>query len=210
MSFPIDTTIPAAPNDPADDQPLMLQNFQNINSYVSEDHVAPGATNNGKHKFVRLVAQSGVPAGLASGIAAIYTKLVGPMGNQTSQIFYSPDATGQQYQLTRCDPNGTNFARFGTNTTYVANNTGGWTFLPGSTDGLFLQYGFRANPGTSGFITFPRTFTGAPFSVSVSLYRSTGDHSVLIDSGTPPTNSGFNYICDTSGSSGVFWTAIGI
>lgn len=52
MSFPIDITIPDAPNDPADDQPLMKQNFININSYLQVDHVTAGAPGNGFHKEV--------------------------------------------------------------------------------------------------------------------------------------------------------------
>jgi len=52
MSYPIDITIPDAPNDPADDQPLMKQNFININSYLQVDHIAAGAPGNGFHKEV--------------------------------------------------------------------------------------------------------------------------------------------------------------
>jgi len=52
MTFPIDTTIPAANNDPADDQPLMLQNFININSYVQVDHTNPANIGAGQHKYV--------------------------------------------------------------------------------------------------------------------------------------------------------------
>ncbi len=52
MTFPIDSTIPLGSNDPADDVPLMRQNFANTKSYVSVDHVAPGTTGNGEHKYV--------------------------------------------------------------------------------------------------------------------------------------------------------------
>lgn len=46
MSFPfvIDTTIPGANNDPEDDQPLMLSNYQNIAGFLAVDHV-PAGTN---------------------------------------------------------------------------------------------------------------------------------------------------------------------
>lgn len=52
MSYPINTGIPAANNDPADDQPLMQQNYSNIASYLAVDHIPAGATGNGFHKQV--------------------------------------------------------------------------------------------------------------------------------------------------------------
>lgn len=58
MTYPIDTTIPNAPNDPADDQPKMKDNFNNINSYLSVDHIVPGAVNNGYHKQVHLINEA--------------------------------------------------------------------------------------------------------------------------------------------------------
>lgn len=52
MSFPFNTTIPAANNNPSDDQPIMQQN--NVSSYgiLNVDHVTYGLTNAGTHKFV--------------------------------------------------------------------------------------------------------------------------------------------------------------
>lgn len=52
MSYPINTGIPAENNDPADDQPLMQENFSNISSYLAIDHILAGATGNGFHKQV--------------------------------------------------------------------------------------------------------------------------------------------------------------
>lgn len=49
MSFPIDTTIPAAGNNPSSDQPRMLQNNVNINGWTTVDHVVGGAAQNGIH-----------------------------------------------------------------------------------------------------------------------------------------------------------------
>lgn len=62
MSFPINTGIPDAPNDPADDQPLMKGNFSNINSYLQIDHVTAGAPGNGFHKQVTFFSEN-VPIG---------------------------------------------------------------------------------------------------------------------------------------------------
>lgn len=52
MSFPIDGTIPAANNDPADDQPIMKSNFLNTKNYLSVDHVNPGTPGDGFHKQI--------------------------------------------------------------------------------------------------------------------------------------------------------------
>lgn len=52
MSFGINVNIPAAGNDPADDQPLIKQNFQNIKDYLTVDHVTPGNAKNGFHKQI--------------------------------------------------------------------------------------------------------------------------------------------------------------
>lgn len=62
MSYPIDITIPAANNDPADDQPIMLQNTVNTVAYLTVDHVAPGATGNGYHKHVTFNDKIAAPA----------------------------------------------------------------------------------------------------------------------------------------------------
>ena len=51
-AYPVDGTIPNVNNDPALDAPIMQANFANLISYVSVDHIAPGATNNGFHKQV--------------------------------------------------------------------------------------------------------------------------------------------------------------
>lgn len=52
MSFPINVNVPSTNNDPADDQPIMKQNFANISGYLSVDHVPAGTTGNGYHEQV--------------------------------------------------------------------------------------------------------------------------------------------------------------
>lgn len=72
MSYPIDTTIPAANNNPSADQPKMQTNFNNINGYVSVDHVAPGVSGNGFHKFVTYNAFA-APGAIVDPVAVTYT-----------------------------------------------------------------------------------------------------------------------------------------
>jgi hypothetical protein len=52
MSYPIDITIPAANSNPSNDQSKMQKNFQNINGFLSVDHVTPGSVGDGFHKEV--------------------------------------------------------------------------------------------------------------------------------------------------------------
>jgi hypothetical protein len=69
MSYPIDFTIPAANSNPSNDQPKMQKNFQNINGFLSVDHVAPGSVGDGFHKEVTLYTlnpPASAPAGTTS------------------------------------------------------------------------------------------------------------------------------------------------
>lgn len=201
------------PNIPASGQSLgssrtqVLNNFSNINTTIAVNHIAMNSVGAGKHNFVEMPSRASIPSGLLAGEGTLYSRTIAG----TTQLLYTPDASGNQYQLTRTD--GAQFATFGTNTAYLANHTGGWTFLPGQTgggnDGLFFQYGLRSSAGSSGVITFPRPFTGAPFAITVSLLRNSGDQSVCVSTVVVPTATGFNYLSSSTGSS-IYWTAIGI
>lgn len=72
MTFSIDITIPNAPNDPAEDQPKMKQNYANISGYVSVDHVAPGTLGAGRHKQTTYNSNN-VPAAPANPVSIAYT-----------------------------------------------------------------------------------------------------------------------------------------
>ena len=53
-SYPIYTTIPAAKNTPAQDQPKMQTNFANIAGFLAVNHTAPGTDNTaGTHTLVQ-------------------------------------------------------------------------------------------------------------------------------------------------------------
>lgn len=87
MSFPINTNIPAATNYPGDDQPRMQANFSNINSYLTVDHVLPGAAGNGFHKQVTIASEN-VPGGLPTDPASILYTNVGT-ASAVAQLFWS-------------------------------------------------------------------------------------------------------------------------
>lgn len=143
MSFPINTQIPNAPNDPADDQPEMKKNFVNINSFLKVDHVDPGAANNGYHKQIHMSNQSAPGVGTATGV--LYANAAG--GN--SWPFWQ-NALGSVSLLTGKPTLGTN----------------GVVYLPG---GIILQWGLTALVGAPATITFTPPFPGACLNVGGSL-----------------------------------------
>lgn len=181
------------------------ENFNIIQDAFGRNHVSlndgtPG--NRGKHNFCEFIAQGSTPT-IVAGECATYGRSFGGV----TQLTFTQDATGNVYQLTRAIPAAV--ARFASNTNYTGTQSGGWTFLPG---GMLLQYGSKTSPGTSGSITFPTAFTNAPFSITLTMSRTSASNDlIIVDINTPPSNSGFNYkINDVSGSTFFYWMAIGV
>lgn len=165
----------------------LKNNFGDANTSFGKNHYPFDdlTLNNGKHKFVDMPVSAAIPAGLAAGEGTFYTKTA----TSESNAFYSPDNSGDEYQMTRALT--AQFTKFGTNTATNGTNNGGWTFLPG---GLILQYGFNSTSGTSG-IVFPFPFPTAVFSVTTSIGTAMG----------APTLAGFTM----TGTSPKYWMAIG-
>jgi len=173
----------------------------------------------GKHRWCELVNQSSYPLTQAAGEGSIFTKNISPtpLVNNDSQIFYTPDATGREYQLTTFIES--QFATFATNTQYQLGPpdlNGGWSFLPG---GLLLQYGkinsvISVGP-TASVITFPIPFkTGTkPFSITLGLtatYTGLPFPNVLIQE-NGITHEVFTVSSSTlTNGPKVYWMAIGI
>lgn len=85
------------PNDLlSNSQGQIKDNFSSSNISFGVNHYPfnDGTANNGKHKFVDMPSTT-LPA-IIAGDGAIYTKVVG----SNTQLFYTPDATGTEYQLT--------------------------------------------------------------------------------------------------------------
>lgn len=55
-NFTYDIGVPAAPNNPSNDQPLMLQNTVSISGIWNVDHIGFGAANGGTHQQVTYIA----------------------------------------------------------------------------------------------------------------------------------------------------------
>lgn len=208
--------IPASGNNPSADQPLMQTNTNNINAIIARDHIGFKLQNSGLHNQVTTIIQSGVPSTAQIGSVVTYAKTAGQ-----SQLFANSDngGTPNQYQLTRFID--ASFTEFATNTNYpqapaVADQFGGWTFLPG---GMLLQYGIgniAANPTPTTF-KFPVPFNVAiinnPFSITISKISadvgSTGQEVRIITGSI--SNTQFQ-VRQSSGSSAnkIYWMAIGV
>lgn len=203
--------IPDGPNNPSDDQPDMQQNTNSIDDLIDEDHYAFNDANGGLHKQERMVAGS-LPAGRAVGLGTIYAKSVTRAAVTSTEAFFVPDNTSNEYQLTQtiaASYAGTFAQQAAYGTPPVGfTQVGGWTFLPG---GLLYQWGFYSrvgNLGSTGTVAFPVVFTAAPYSVTAVLYRDSG-RPVSIYNVVPPSTTDFSFVCDSSGADGIYWTAIG-
>jgi hypothetical protein len=131
MSFPIDGTIPASNNPPAQYQPGMQTNFANIKGYLNVDHVLAGYTNAGFHKQVTLNATISTPS-VTAPVSVIYSKTV----SGSNQLFFNNGTT--DYPLS------------GGNSSL---GTSGYTTLPG---GVILSWNAGVfNSGSGQSITMP-------------------------------------------------------
>ena len=162
MTFPINVGIPSTNNDPADDQPLMQQNFSNINGYVQVDHTNPGAAvGAGYHKQSTYTTLPSKPYVTPFGNnGAAYSKLVAGV----SQLFFENNNL-LETQITF--PN-------------LPNNPG-YSYLPG---GILIQWFSQAVTTTTTTYNFPNNFPNNCFNIVGSLTNMTGSVSSSIISST--------------------------
>lgn len=220
--FIFNNGVPAANNNPSSDQPDMLINNQSNEAIWAVDHYGFNEAPDfgGLHKQVRLPELAVIPPGLVADEGTLYTKLA----DGTSQLFYSNEVSGNEYQMTRATD--ADFASFSTLNPYGAPPVGqtwrgGWTFLPG---GLLLQYGFVVNTTflpplapTFGTTNFPRAFSTTCFAVyTTTLYNtpapsSAGDAAVRNNNAGSPSTTAFSWVFNTASAQyiGFNWWAIG-
>ena len=190
MSF-YNPNIPQSTDFLSDSQQDIQSNFQQLDTSFGLNHFpfSNVTANNGKHSYIEMVNEAALPVGLADEEGTLYTKKL----SGESQMFYSPDDTSKEYQMTTVID--AEFATFGTNTNYSGTLNGGWTYLPG---GLILQYGFVPAGGTT-VVIYPVQFPTAVFSITVG-----GSTNVRV---TAPTTSSFTMT--NQDSQPAYWMAIG-
>lgn len=209
------TSLPNSGQSLGQTRAAIKKNFDLIKTTLDQNHVDLDLANQGKHYVVQMPVTATIPVaplppgGLVAGEANLYSK----NSSAASQIFFSPDASGNEYQMTRAIS--ASFTSFGQNLNNYggigADYSGGWTFLPG---GMIYQYGSVVNAYShiGATLTFPVAFTNAPYSISLILQRAdSASAKVIVKRSPAPTNTGFNYDIDVSGTlTTLYWVAIGV
>lgn len=183
MTF--DPNIPLPGDFLSDSQGDIKNNFTAINNSFGRNHTNFSVvTDAGKHKFVELLNTD--PVGIAPipplilGEGTLYTK---SNAVPESQLFYTPDVSGKEYQLTRVLDS--QYATFGTLVNNYTPEAGGgavgtsydagWTFLAGQSPGIVQMYGRydTSTLGTSGTVKWPITINTL-FSLQLTLVCTSG------------------------------------
>jgi hypothetical protein len=200
---------PNPPNNPSSDVPDMKTNCNSIDDILKVNHFSFGSStnNDGKHQFVEMPNRVVIPPGLILGEGTEYTKFITRALEGVSQMFYTPDNSAQEYQLTTCSP--LNFPTFSTLTVFdvgLPRLSGGWSFLPG---GMLIQYGLLSAPVNNDIIKYPVAFTTFAIPILTAVRNNTDDKALSIKDGSN-NNTQFQIIL--SGSSlptFLFWVAVG-
>lgn len=126
-NYAFDNSVPAANNNPSEDQPLMLINNQSSASIWQTDHIGFGTDGGGLHKQVTFATNQSAPSLTVDGVSGLYANL----SSALSQLFFQNST--QNFQLTGLPVtnSGTNYGittpwgitiNFGTGTTNTSGN----------------------------------------------------------------------------------------
>lgn len=130
--------IPAANNNPSNDQPLMQTSNQSVNDLISEDHVTFNVSNGGLHKQIRFNANN-VPAD-APTFPTLFTNT---SGGSSQLFFYTGTASQGKNQ-------------------YVPTNSTGSCLLLG---GTILKWGSFTQSSSTTSVSYGVAFPNATLSV---------------------------------------------
>ena len=171
-------------------QAQLLENFTQLNTQFSEDHVAfTATTGNGYHAKVTFNDVLGLDPGLSTPIASLYTKADAA---GTSQLFFEND------DITT----GTNIVRQITNIPV----NGGTTKYVTTPMGLIYQFGPVTINTTATTITFPLAFPNNVYSLLLTVGNSSTASQQAVFSNL--TTTGFKGYGSTNGLL-VYYFAIG-
>lgn len=196
MLVPYNFNIPAAPNNPAVDQPKMQTNTNNVNTILIQDHIGFEKQNGGRHKVVHTWDNVTDPAPTA-GFGQYYSKTVG-----SDILAFYESALGVITQLT--------------GPTAPSASANGYVYLGG---GLLLQWGIITNINFTDFvplafstanINFPNNCFGVFCQIFGSSTKPSGAATVEIQ-GSSVNRTGFNWYVFSNSSqyTGFYWWAIG-
>ena len=201
MSFTYFLGIPAAPNNPSNDQPKMLANTNSINNIIGVDHFTFSGINPGKHTVIHTPIPQTVSPGTGTLEWAYYTKQL------------TSGAVETFWQRPNIAPGGADI-QMSTNVTPTA-TANGYTFIPG---GLIIQWGFINSTASSftdlKFITANVNFPNNCFSVFTQPYGSgtvPGSQATIDIRKSTVSTTGFQwaFITNSTEYTGFYWWAIG-
>lgn len=184
MGIPYFPTIPATNDDPADDQPLMLQNFGSINTLINVDHVGFNNASYGEHNQVTF-ASNNVPT-TPTAPPVLFTNIQDGNGNalpgSLAQLFFYSGSTVK-------------------GSTQYASVSNGSALLLG---GIVIKWGSGALTGVGNPTSFVNSFPTNCFAVIITgtstLYTggfvatSVGPSSFTAVRTSGSGNTGFYYI----------------
>lgn len=131
-----------------------------------------------------------------------------PVAIADTYILYCKQDGAGNPQLYCIDPSGANHTQLSTSAKPLSAQNG-YSWLPG---GMLIQWGLNfANGGADTSITFPISFSAAPYSIQTTFYRSTGSTSTLplyISTATAPSATKFK-VWNPVGGHDFYWIAIG-
>ncbi len=183
--------IPRSTDDPSQSQPIIQNNFDQLNTVFGNEHVefdnsTPG--DRGKHKMVTFVDNTTDP-GLAYPNSQIYTKSYGVSPNENQVGFIDVTHEDNTNQIVPIHP--VAFVRF--------------------TSGRVISQQFNVSSitgaGNSYQINFTKALPNANY-ICVASSQSTIGPSIVIQVRTPATGSVFLVTTDTNDSSSTAFTAL--
>jgi hypothetical protein len=203
--FPYNLNIPAGPDNPSADRPLMTENTNSISGIIAVDHVGFDLNNGGYHTVIHSIPfsttgtnppknQPVVSPAATAGFGQIFTAQIND-GINPDEALYFESGGGRVTQFTR------NFT--------PTNAANGSTFLPG---GLILNWGqIPASSSSTYPALFIQPFTVLPYSIVITGQRAGSDpgssNAWVINSSV--TTNGFQIFNDGAHNFGWNWIAIG-
>lgn len=189
-TFAFSTSIPAANNSPADDQPYMLSNNSSTSGIIAIDHVGFNTSNGGYHKQITFSANQSAP-GYGTGVSDLFVNL----SSSISQLFFQNSAGTVQL----------------TGLPITSTSTGGGTCWGITTPwGLKLNFGQSViSVNSSQTITYAVAFSSTVYSTLVTLNSNAPNGSSVTVSGGSTTGITIYRNQLPAGSATVFYLSIG-
>lgn len=181
MSFTFNTGIPAAGNNPSNDQPIMQANNVATDGILNVDHISFNANDGGTHKQVHLTAFTN-PTVINTGVTT------------EGSVIYSAAGVADTARAACKFKNDRNIP-------YVLNLIKAWAYVDGATGNIISSQSMnvtsttRTSAGNYSIVLDANTVTGTNFSVLVSSSQTPPP---------PPVNAQFVWNAYTITGAGTF------